>query len=290
MSIGGRGTVGAGDALRGRLHGMWESVAGGWERHAAYADARGGPVAEVMLDRAAPGPGERVLELACGPGGAGIAAARRVGPGGEVVLSDVAGALVAVALARAAEAGVVNVTGRRRDIEDVEEPDASFDVVLCRDGLMFAVDPARGAREMARVLRPGGRIAVAVWGPPARNPWLGVVMDTAAEHLGRPMPPPGVPGPFSLGDAGAVAALLRGAALADVVVEEVDCPLLAASPAEWWERTTALAGPLAGVLAGLPPASAAALEARAWNAAAEWAEGDGLAFPGVALVASARRA
>ena len=78
------------DELRARLHGMWAAVAPAWGEHAAYADARGAGVGERMLSLTAPRPGERVLELACGPGGLGIAAATRVAPGGEVVMSDVA--------------------------------------------------------------------------------------------------------------------------------------------------------------------------------------------------------
>jgi len=77
--------------MRAQLHGMWAAVAGSWAEHADYADARGALVAEKLLELSAPAPGERVLELACGPGGLGLAAAPRVSPGGEVVLSDVVG-------------------------------------------------------------------------------------------------------------------------------------------------------------------------------------------------------
>ncbi len=134
------------------------------------------------------------------------------------------------------------------DLEQIEQPDGSYDVVLCREGLMFAPDPARAAREIHRVLRPGGRVALAVWGPRERNPWLGVVLDAVSAQIGAPVPPPGVPGPFSLGDADRVAELLSGAGLADVVVDELATPLRAGSFEEWWTRTSALAGPLANML------------------------------------------
>ena len=75
---------------------------------------------------------------------------------------------------------------------------------------MFALDPAGAVREIGRVLRPGGRCAIAVWGPRARNPWLGSVLDAVSEQLGMPVPPPGIPGPFSLDDADALAALFGG--------------------------------------------------------------------------------
>src|ERR687892_237584 len=112
------------DDLRAQLHGMWAAVAPAWAEHAAYADARGTGVAERMLELTAPAPGERVLELACGPGGLGLAAAARVGPGGAVVLSDVAAEMTAIAAARAGALGARNVSTRVLDIEGIEEPDA----------------------------------------------------------------------------------------------------------------------------------------------------------------------
>ena len=198
-----------------------------------------------------------MLELASGPGGVGLAAARLVAPGGEVVVSDVVAEMTAIAAARAAALGLDNVRTRELDLEEIDEPSGSYDVVLCREGLMFATDPARAAREIQRVLRPGGRVALAVWGARERNPWLGLVLDAVSAQIGAPVPPPGVPSPFSLGDAGRVAALLADAGLSDVVVSELPTPLRAGSFEEWWSRTSTLAGPLAKVLASLPEAAEA---------------------------------
>src|SRR5918999_17853 len=273
------------DDVRARLHGMWAAVAPAWAEHAAYADSRGAEVAERMLELTAPAPGERVLELGCGPAGLGLAAAARVAPGGEVVLSDVAAEMTAIAAARAAALGVRNVTARVLDIEAIEEPDGAYDVVLCREGLMFAADPAHAAGEIRRVLRPGGRVAIAVWGPRERNPWLVVVFDAVGAQLGRSVPPPGIPGPFSLADAGELATLLTAAGLADVAVAELAVPLRAPSFEQWWERTSALAGPLSTILATLPEPAERALLARLREAAAAYETPAGLEFPGVSLIA-----
>jgi SAM-dependent methyltransferase len=277
------------DELRARLHGMWAAVAGSWGEHAEYADARGAAVTEQMLAASRPQPGERVLELACGPGGVGIAAARLVAPGGEVVLSDVVAEMTAIAGARAAAAGADNVQARVLDIESIDEPDASYDVVLCREGLMFAPDPARAASEIRRVLRPGGRVAIAVWGPRERNPWLGLVFDAVSAQTGRPVPPPGVPGPFSLGDSATVVALLADAGLADVQISELPTPLRAGTFEEWWARTSALAGPLAKILAALPEGAAQALRERLRDAVRPYTTPSGLDIPGLTLIASARQ-
>jgi enediyne biosynthesis protein CalE5 len=278
-----------GEALREQLHGMWAAVAGGWGEHADYVDARGAHVAERMLELSRPQPGERVLELACGPGGVGLAAAQRVAPDGEVVLSDVAAEMTSIASERAGALGLGNVSTRELDVERIDEPDAAYDVVLCREGLMFAADPAGAAREIRRVLRPGGRVALAVWGPREHNPWLGVVLDAVSAQLGRPVPPPGIPSPFSLEDSDRLAGLLSDAELAEVVVSELPVPMRTASFDEWWARTTALAGPLAKMLASLPDEAAQALRTRAREAIGPYETPDGLEFPGLTLLASGHR-
>ncbi len=280
----------SGDDLRAHLRGMWAAVAAGWAEHAPYADARGADVAERMLALTMPRPGERVLELACGPGGLGLAAAERVAPGGEVVLSDVVAQMTSIAAARASTLGLTNVTTRELDLEQIDEPDASYDVVLCREGLMFVPDPARAAREIDRVLRPGGRFAVAVWGPREHNPWLGIVFDAVSVQTGAQVPPPGVPGPFSLADAEELARLFSDTALTNVAVTDEDVPMRASSFEEWWERTCALAGPLAKVLASLPEEAAQAIRARVQTAAHAYETPTGVEFPGVALLASGRHA
>lgn len=286
----GRSNAPDSDDLRARLHGMWAAVAGSWAAHAGYIDARGADVTEAMLNATAPQPGERVLELACGPGSVGLAAAARVAPGGEVVLSDVVAEMTAIASARADACRLDNVSTRELDLERIDEPDASYDVALCREGLMLVPDPARAAREIRRVLRPGGRIALAVWGPRARNPWLGVVFDSVGAQLGRPVPPPGVPGPFSLDDPDRLAGLLADAGLSDVSISELPTPLRAGSPEEWWATTCALAGPLTRLLALLTDDERRALWQRARDASGPYATPDGgLELPGLALLATARR-
>jgi SAM-dependent methyltransferase len=272
--------------LRAHLHGLWSSVAGGWATHAAYVDARAAPVTEAMLSRTRPAPGERVLELACGPGGVGLAAAERVAPSGQVVLSDVAPEMTAIAGARAVALGFENVTTRELDLELIDEPDATFDVVLCREGLMFVPDPACAVREIVRVLRPGGRVALAVWASRERNPWLGIVLDAVSAHTGAPVPPPGVPGPFSLADPAELETILSAAGLADVLVEEVAMPLRAASFDDWWARTTALAGPLAKRLAALPEDASRGIRARAREAIVPYTAPGGIELPGVTLLAT----
>lgn len=274
---------------RTRLRGMWAAVAPAWAEHAAEGDARGGPVIERMLDLAALRQGERVLELACGAGGLGLAAAERVAPDGEVVLSDVVPEMVEIAADRAKARGARNVTTRVLDLEELDERDDAYDAVLCQEGLMFAVDPGKAAGEIRRVLRPGGRFVAAVWGPRERNPWLGTVLDAASVQLGRPVPPPGIPGPFALADRAQLASLLESAGFADVAVEPLEAVRSYRSLDEWWSRTSALAGPLAVILGSLGADERDHVRVRALESASEYAHAKGAEFPALTLVASALR-
>ncbi len=199
--------------------------------------------------------------------------------------------MTAIAGERAASVGLTNVVVTRvLDLEQIAEPDGAYDAVLCREGLMFATDPDQAAREIHRVLRPGGRIALAVWGPRERNPWLGLVLDTVGAQLGAPVPPPGVPGPFSLGDADKLAAILSRAGLGGVAVHELAVPLRAGSFEEWWRRTSALSGPLAKILTSLSDQTVEEIRARLREATRQYQTAGGLELPGLTLVAAGRRA
>jgi len=270
--------------LRAAMLEGWDAVAPAWGDHADYIDQRAAGLTAALLDASRLGPGERVLELACGTGGAGIAAAARVAPSGEVVLSDVSGQMVAIAAARASAAGVPNVRARRIDAEDIDEPEGSFDAVLCREGLMFTVEPARAIAQIHRVLRPGGRVAAAVWGPPAANPWMRLVLETIAAELAAPPAPPGAPGPFSLADADRLGALFNRAGFAQVAVREHPVDLRSPSVDDWFSRTAELAPPLARRMPSLPGERLQAIIDRLAERAQPYLSADGLVLPGLSLL------
>ncbi len=275
--------------LRAAMREMWEAVAPAWGAHADYIDARAAGLTAALLDASGLHPGQRVLELACGAGGAGIAAAALVAPGGEVVLSDVSEQMVTIAAARASARGVANVRARRIDAEDIDEPDGSFDAVLCREGLMFAADPARAVAEIHRVLRPAGRVAAAVWGPPDSNPWMRLVFETVAAELGAPAVPAGMPGPFSLSDPDRLAALFTKAGFAGVTVDEHPADLRSPSVDDWFSRTAVLSGPLARKLAGLPAERQRAIRDRLTERAQPYVAADGVVLPGLSLLATGQK-
>ena len=134
-----------------------------------------------LLDCAWPMRGERVLDVACGTGLLSIAAATSVRPEGHVIGVDISERMIDRARIRAKDRNVSNVSFERMGAENLDLPDAAFDVVLCSLGLMYVPDPARALREMARVLRPGGRIAIAVSGERERRGSLGAEGVLAGE-------------------------------------------------------------------------------------------------------------
>ena len=268
---------------------MWDSVAPGWEANAGFVDAQLALATEALLDAAQIGAGDQVLDLAAGPGGAGLAAARRVGSTGSVVLSDVAGEMVAVAAKRAS--GEAQVSTVVFDQSAIDFGDASFDAVINRHGLMFVEDPVQTVAEAVRVLRGGGRYAVMTWDRREANPWLGLALDAVSAQFGVPFPPPNVRGPFSLDTPDLLTSVLRDAGLKDVTVEAMSTPMHAASLGEWWERVPKLAGPLAIALAGMEADVRDAIGERAMQSGAKTAtsDQDGIVFEGSVLVGSGHK-
>jgi ubiquinone/menaquinone biosynthesis C-methylase UbiE len=268
---------------------MWDSVAPGWEANAGFVDEQLALATEALLDAARIGEGDRVLDLAAGPGGAGLAAAQRVGSTGRVVLSDVAAEMVAVAARRASADAQVSTAVF--DQGAIGFGDASFDAVINRHGLMFVEDPARTVAEAVRVLRAGGRYAVMTWDRREVNPWLGLVLDAVSAQFGVPFPPPNVRGPFSLDTPDVLTSVLRGGGLEDVTVDAMSTPMHAASLREWWERVPKLAGPLAIALAGMEPDVRDAISEHAMQSGTKAAasERDGIVFEGSVLIGSGHK-
>jgi SAM-dependent methyltransferase len=173
-----------------------------------------------MLDRAEIGPGSRVLDVACGAGEQSIAAARRAGPSGSVLATDMAPAMIAAAGAAVAAAGLANVTTRVCPAEAVRHDGNPFDAAICRLGLMLMADPALALRGILATLRPGGRFAAVVPGPAERNPFNALPLEVLRRHAGKPAPPSG-PGLFALADAARLARLLEEAGFVGVTVTAV---------------------------------------------------------------------
>jgi len=201
---------------------FWDARADLWTRHADAIDSLSGPYGLAVMDALAIEPGERVLDVGCGTGTTVLELARRVGPDGAVVGLDISPAMVAAARSRAEAAGVANATFVAADAQTADLTAEPFDVVFSRFGVMFFPDATAGFTNLARALRPGGRLGAAVWRGLQDNPWMFVPTLTAVQALNAgppPIPGPDEPGPFSLADEAKIRAVLTTAGFDSVALE-----------------------------------------------------------------------
>lgn len=266
----------------------WEQAAAGWGRMADQVRDWGLDLSAKMVDALALQPGQRVLELAAGPGDTGFMAAELVAPGGTLICSDGAEAMLAVARERAAAQGIHNVEFRQLELEWIDLPTADVDAVLCRWGIMLIVDSAAAAQEIRRVLKPGGRAALAVWDEPARNPWT-TISSQALIDLGFAAPPdPGEPGMFKLAADGVLQELLLTAGLVDVRVTPVSMERRFDTVDQYLAETLAMSSRFRSAYRELDLEQQLALKRRIARDLKPFTADDGsLALPGSSLVAVA---
>ncbi len=276
------------DTQRAEMAERWERGAAGWERGAARVREHGMPLSVWMVEHLGLQPGERVLELAAGPGDTGFLAAEMIAPGGTLISSDGAAAMVEVARKRAGELGIANVDFKQLDLEWIDLPTASVDAILCRWGVMLIVDPDAALREMRRVLRPGGRAAVAVWDTAEANPWA-EIMDQVVIDLGHAEPPdPDGPGMFRLSAEGRLAAMLEDAGFVEVLVEPVELPREYPGLREYVDEERTLSLSFAELYERLSAQGREELEREIERRVAPYARPDGsFSLPGRSLVALA---
>jgi SAM-dependent methyltransferase len=212
---------------------QWNRDGAAWRRWNPALDRWYGEATRQMLDRARIRPGQRILDVAAGAGEPAVSAAERVGPGGYVLATDISEGIVELAREVARERGFSQIETRAMDGEKLDLPDASFDAVLCRLGLMYMPHPATALREWRRALRAGGRVAVVVFSTPDRNAWGDVPASIIRRRAQLPPPVPGQPGPFSLGGPGVLEGIFHQAGFADPEVRAVPVPHRAGSAAEY---------------------------------------------------------
>ena len=265
----------------------WETAAGPWGRLADRVREWGMPVSQAMIDALQLKPGDRVLELAAGPGDTGLMAAELIRPA-TLISSDGAEAMIDVARRRARERGVDNVEFRQLELEWIDLPTASVDAVLCRWGIMLIVDPEAAAREIRRVLASGGRAALAVWDEAARNPWATMPNQVMVE-LGHMQPPdPQAPGMFTLAGDGRLSELLQDAGFTDVVVGPVTLERRYPAADQYVAETMELSHIFGSAYQALTAEEQAEVTARIAIALQPFTAADGsVSLPGSSLVARA---
>lgn len=233
----------AGDHF-GKLAEVWDSQADSMDA----SMGRHGSAARVALKAC---PGERIIDIGCGPGVSAVALAAEVAPDGWVAAVDVVPQMAAAADRRLSAAGLpgagVTADAAVADLVAVAGDGTPFDAAHSRFGLMFFTDPKAAFANIFRALQPGGRLAASVWQHLDRNPWMMLTTATATQILGMdraPLPESGAPGPFSLADPAVIEKLLTDAGFTDVRVESVEAPFLFAGDGTEATERILSAGPL----------------------------------------------
>jgi SAM-dependent methyltransferase len=234
--------------FRQRSRAVWEAMAPGWDTRHAYFEEIARPVTDLMLERLAPERGQTILDLAAGTGVAGFAAAGLVGDDGRVIVSDFAEQMVDAATRHAARLELTNVECRVLDAEQLDLADGAVDGVICRWGYMLMADPAAAFRETRRVLRPGGRLAFAVFTGPDENPWGSLPAAVLVERGHMPPPEAGAPGLFALAGRDRLSGLLAEAGFSQPRFEEVAFTWRFADADAFWTFLNEAAGAITIVL------------------------------------------
>ena len=268
---------------------QWEDASEAWHRWGPVIEDWLGAATERMLDAAKITNGSRVLDVAAGAGGQSLAAARRVGPTGRVLATDISPTILEYAEKSVRDAGVTTITTRELDGERLDVDEASFDAVISRVGLIYFPDQQAALAGMRQALRPGGRLSAVVYSTADRNGFFSVPVGIIRRRAQLPPPLPGQPGPFSLGGPGVAESTLATAGFRDVTVEPVPSSLRLASAADCVAFERESFGALHQMLSGLPQADQDAAWTEINQALAQFEEPDGFVGPCEMLVVSGTR-
>jgi SAM-dependent methyltransferase len=273
--------------FREAQHRHWDSAAVGWKEWSEFNDRADRHISERLVELAGVRAGSRVLDVAAGYGEPALTAARKAGPEGRVVATDISAEMLVFGRERAAAAGLGNLEFIQADASSLDFPPASFDAAVSRWGIIFEPDAEAAAGRIRGFLEPGARIAIASWGEPDQVPFLSIPLRTTMERLDVPPPPSGTPGPLSRPTPAAIGGLLEGGGFSEVAVEEDEVTYEFDSP----ERFTAYIKAISAPIRAMIEQHAGEAQEEAWEAITQAAANAGggsgsIRFSNVVLLAS----
>lgn len=257
----------------------WNRVAGGWEKWDRFFDEQMAFLNHRLVGDARLRSGFRVLDLGSGTGYPALLAAQTVGANGSVVGIDLAEHMLAVAEKKAQRLNLRNVTFRVGDVTALPFESASFDAVTSRFCLMFLPDIPKAAAEIARVLRPGSWVAVAVWSAPEKNPSIGLSMAAVKQVVDLQPADPMGPGIFRLAKPGDFAGMLEAAGLADITDQEFLGEWSYGSPDEYYTSLMEIAAPVQNLMETLSETQRQEVKRLILKAASQFQRGARITFP-----------
>jgi ubiquinone/menaquinone biosynthesis C-methylase UbiE len=226
---------------------VWNRFSPGWKKWDDLTMDFLKPMADEIIRLLKPKENEVVLDVASGTGEPGLTIATMLGSG-KVVASDLAEGMLEVAVENAAIRGINNFEVIATDVSELPFPDNSFDAISCRMGFMFFPDMLLASKEMARVLKPGGRIAATVWSEPEKNVWAGAILGVINKNMHLEAPPQGAPGLFRCAKRGLMSDLFKQAGFKNISESEVAGKLNTGNKKVYWNFMTDVAAPVVAAL------------------------------------------
>ncbi len=269
--------------IREQQKAAWNKFSPGWKKWDDLTMDFLKPMGSEIIHLLKLNENDVVLDVAAGTGEPGLTIASML-TNGKVVISDLAEDMLAIAKENAAKRGIKNVETVACDVCELPFPDNSFDAISCRFGFMFFPDMTLAAKEMARVLKPGGRIAAAVWNVPEKNFWVTVTMGAISRNIEIPSPPPGSPGMFRCAKDGLIADLFLNAGLKNIFQREVTGTLNAQTADNYWNMMTEVAAPVVAGLGKADEATRAKIKGEVYEALGQRCPSGDISIDSSALV------
>lgn len=225
----------------------WNKFSPGWKKWDDKTMDFLKPSGDEIIRLLKPTGNDLILDVAAGTGEPGLTIAKMLNQG-KVIVTDLSEGMLEVAIEKAKKQNITNLETKICDVSELPFNDNTFDAISCRFGFMFFPDMFVAAKEMARVLKPVGRIAASVWGVPEKNFWVTAIMGTIKKYMEIPPSPPDAPGIFRCAESGFIGNLFEQAGLKNVSESEITGKFHCESAEEYWNFMTEVAAPIVGVL------------------------------------------
>lgn len=270
----------------------WRESAFYWHKHLDTIRTMFQPVTQALIDDAGIVEGQSVLDVAGGSGEPSLTIAERVGPSGSVMYTDVVADMVGGTQNEAQRRGLTNLKFRQCSADSLPFENDSFDAVVCRLGVMFFPDPLAALREMVRVTKLQGTIALVVWGKNEFNPFSYLVTEVLERYSDPPAPvDPNVPGAFRFGEPGALARILQQAGASKVKERLLEFKIAAPiSPKGFWDLRSEISGTLREKLATMPTEQQDLIAQEVQAAVRRFFPNDQMSFPAQMIIVTGEKA